>query len=532
MKKLLQQFMSCTLLLGSLLNVGYAQSNKPTWAEDINIDPNSAKVFSDLRIAVAFNGDVYVSRLVADNATSKPSYCEIFQSTDEGETFTLFKVVSAGSTIMTTADICAAGETNTNFRLYVACASLDTITNKAIITAHAYKSNGDGNELSFSGENYTSVGSTPSDGFVSMAWATDSRCPASLSSPYTISLAATKWSSPRDSMVVWWRTGNPSASFTRKAYAADASRYLRKISASMGNISMDGSILSPLLAIAYESQNQSGSNSNIQLKYIDGYNPTTIIDALEFGTETSKFYAPSIALSQTYGKTGTGTGYDDLRSILTYTSVGSSSSNIYFRISDIFYNGVTTFLNAQNIAATADEEMNAHVIFDPAYNNFLLTYYNQTTGKLPYIIKGIGSPANESFANISNNYRDATTKPASIEPRVDMSISKSKAAFVWNDNGKSMFDAEYATNGSTGINDISIDNSIQIYPNPAQNILHIKTEKAISTIRIYNAIGQMVLVANSIKNGVVDLSKLANGNYVILFEMDDGVVQSAKISKN
>ena len=73
--------------------------------------------------------------------------------------------------------------------------------------------------------------------------------------------------------------------------------------------------------------------------------------------------------------------------------------------------------------------------------------------------------------------------------------------------------------------DFVFDNYFSIYPNPANSILNIETKKTIevTSINIYNALGQVVLVIpNAQQTKSVDVSSLKTGNYFIKIVSDKG----------
>lgn len=58
-----------------------------------------------------------------------------------------------------------------------------------------------------------------------------------------------------------------------------------------------------------------------------------------------------------------------------------------------------------------------------------------------------------------------------------------------------------------------------IYPNPADHILHIQTDAEISSVKIYNMLGQMVL---SSSQNTIDVSSLQRASYLIKINTDNG----------
>ena len=62
--------------------------------------------------------------------------------------------------------------------------------------------------------------------------------------------------------------------------------------------------------------------------------------------------------------------------------------------------------------------------------------------------------------------------------------------------------------------------NLTIYPNPAKDQLYIKTDKAISNIRIYNAYGREVLVEPNEEN-IINLCGLSSGLYIMTLTIDN-----------
>src|SRR5690554_241619 len=79
----------------------------------------------------------------------------------------------------------------------------------------------------------------------------------------------------------------------------------------------------------------------------------------------------------------------------------------------------------------------------------------------------------------------------------------------------------------------SVDNlvmdSVKIYPNPTNGIVFILTNQDISSLEVYNLIGQRVIAANNTDQ--IDLSQLNTGTYIIKINTEKGTV-SHRIVKN
>lgn len=73
---------------------------------------------------------------------------------------------------------------------------------------------------------------------------------------------------------------------------------------------------------------------------------------------------------------------------------------------------------------------------------------------------------------------------------------------------------------------------VRLYPNPADQLLHVSFPKNISEIVVYNAIGQLVLQHNQVgKACVLDISSLHSGTYFIKVKSENETIVSQFIKK-
>jgi hypothetical protein len=90
------------------------------------------------------------------------------------------------------------------------------------------------------------------------------------------------------------------------------------------------------------------------------------------------------------------------------------------------------------------------------------------------------------------------------------------------------------TIAALAVEDFEFDSYFKIYPNPSNTVLNIDAKRQIevSSISIYNTLGQLVLVIpNAQKMAAIDVSALKTGNYFIKIISDKGT-SNAKFIKN
>ena len=78
--------------------------------------------------------------------------------------------------------------------------------------------------------------------------------------------------------------------------------------------------------------------------------------------------------------------------------------------------------------------------------------------------------------------------------------------------------------GIIGVNDITTDNSVVLYPNPATNIVTITSSKEFKSIKVFNLLSELVMEKNvkPSKEIALDVSELPSGIYLVNV---DGVVR-------
>ena len=75
--------------------------------------------------------------------------------------------------------------------------------------------------------------------------------------------------------------------------------------------------------------------------------------------------------------------------------------------------------------------------------------------------------------------------------------------------------------------DVEIDDDVVVYPNPASNLVNIKTNQEISNISLYNSVGQLIRTISLNERKVhysVDLGGLENGVYFINIVSGDRII--------
>ena len=149
---------------------------------------------------------------------------------------------------------------------------------------------------------------------------------------------------------------------------------------------------------------------------------------------------------------------------------------------------------------SSDSKQQTSINFNPFDSTFMVTYYNSTTQKLPFLLHNYNMLNADSWLVLNAGYNDSSDL-ANPFPIVALNFDQQQGANVWSaegtgGNGIAMFDAPYSI--YTGISENNITNSndyFRIYPNPCNNILNISMELKNSenvTIIMYELLGKIM----------------------------------------
>lgn len=84
------------------------------------------------------------------------------------------------------------------------------------------------------------------------------------------------------------------------------------------------------------------------------------------------------------------------------------------------------------------------------------------------------------------------------------------------------------------VEDVSIkNNTVNIYPNPAKNMIILSSKEALKSYKIYDEAGRLVISASSLKGNKqeINLSSLQTGNYVITIETEKQTINKKLIKQ-
>jgi hypothetical protein len=524
------------------LNGNYAQTTKrhsgsiplksignPIYGLDVNLydDPNQDQRQAGL--SVAFNGWLYACYTLSDGGFV------VVKSTDNGVTWDGWESVIWSGYFFPKLDIVVTGTTVSDLKVWVAYTCYD-LSNTTNWFAGLEDLDGDLNYLG-----YTDLDNISSSyGIYDIAIASDYRNPGQNCNPFSLGILYSKYGSPSDSVIFYCSTDG-GASFGYRNTVSTTSSFFNKVALSYGKGLTQST--GRYFAAWEVKQNNSDWDGNIYTSYTNpftysDFTPQENLDSLEgdggmarnpsISTQFSDVNNSSAGMTEIVlfdvDYFGNGTDFD-LVGMYNVNAASSSSNWVSFHIDN-----------------TSDNTIQSDINFSPTNNNFLVTYFDSTTQKLPTLWENFNM-SNPSSWNVSTNgYNDnpGLTVPY---PKIEINPALSKTANVWiqdrtNGNGEALFDAQYSN--FDGVKENPKDNAVTLVgvrPNPCNESTSIGFELKQPenvTITLYDIYGKPKQVItdkpyNAGKFDVkVDLSELAAGSYYFTFKAGD-FVSSGKI---
>ncbi|GEP52575.1 hypothetical protein FNO01nite_32470 [Flavobacterium noncentrifugens] len=161
-------------------------------------------------------------------------------------------------------------------------------------------------------------------------------------------------------------------------------------------------------------------------------------------------------------------------------------------------------------------------------------------GSHNFTTKISGSKLEFLFREINLPFDDASNDgyllfKIKIKPTLTSGDSFSNKAEIYFDyNFPILTNTATTTIAALAITDFKFSDYFKLYPNPANDVLNIqlKKEVKISSVSIYNTLGQLILInTNFSRSGSIDVSALKSGNYFIKVNSDQGTSNAKFVKK-
>lgn len=483
------------------------QNRSVLFGKDIIIHDQQDRNQRNIAICSAFNGwlfAVYSYPIGIEQAIS------VLRSTDNGINWELLGEGSMTVASLTTKlDIVVCGSSIDSLKIFVGCVYLNTITNMRWALVIRYNAE----PLAYEDELLKLDGGKIKD----LALASDFMYPSTNASPFSLGVLLSK-AGTNDS-IIFLSSSNGGLSLDSRRIVTTTSNYFHKVSLNYGRSSSWNS--GRYFAAWEEQASQSSTLGHINTAHSNPnfnsfFTVPVCLDSLD-PSAINKVRNPSIACQ--------------------YNNVDNDSANLtevvlfekYKPASEEY--DVTGFYNLQatttshfrnlNVSATLLNELQPDIIFNPYNSTFMLTYFDSTERKLPYLTNNINLANPDSWNVISQAYNDNSNLIAPY-PKVKLNIGQQDGMNAWiaegtGGNGIAMFDAPYSTyTGISGNNTDALVRLIGAYPNPCSKLINIEFElkKEVNVnIEIVDVFGQQV--------GSIGTRYYSEGRHIVQYDVSD-----------
>lgn len=499
------------------------------FAGDIAILPSSVRQHGT-SISVAFNGWIYEATGL-ESMDSDSSGGLVRMSRDNGFTWTTIVNYYFAGIDYINPEIEVTGTDTSSLFLFVASAWFDTSSNVSVVWVDKYNAT----TGAFIGEPYNESMINP---VRDIDIASDYKFPAWGSSPYGVAILYSHLSGSADS-VIYVSSGDAGITWNNRRVVASTILFTDQVSLAYGisNWWSNGRYF----AAWEERTNFNDAIGKIKTAHcattFDGTWTSPIsLDSLDSGI-SGVVRRPAIACMQSTALNNDSNGLSVIVvferawggdtadcDILGFYSKSQPNSNFWYRY---------------DVVNNASQTIQPDVAYDPAYNNFLLTYFNRSMQEMPYLVHEYNMISPYTWVTITSNYCDQPATLRNPFPRVAINPVLIQAAFSWtrimSNREQAMFDAEYVITSAP--EPLTVVNELNLYPNPANSTAtlsyYLAAEGRVG-IDVYAADGSLVLnvLDQSMNEGEhridIPVAELANGMYLVKIS-NNGYAQTKEL---
>lgn len=509
------------------------QNRSPLFGKDIVINDSSSQNQRQVVVRSAFNGWLYAEYSAIDPFYNTP-VSTVMKSVDNGITWTvLINLVWPGpykSFIST--DMAVSGDSISNLKLFLAwVASISSDPSAGRGDAYVWRYNGITGDYE--------DGLLLDSPVVGIALATDFMYPATNSNPHSLGVLYTKTSISIDS-IIFRSSSNGGISFDNRRGLASSAGRIFKVALAYGRSPSWNS--GRYFAVWEEKEALGSALGHIYTAHTDPnfnspFTSPVNLDGLD-ATDFNMCRNPSIACQ--YNNTNNDSS--NLTEIILFERKKQSDQMYNIKGCYNLQATTTSHFKKLNFSDSLHNNMQPSINFNPFDSTFMVTYYDSSSQKLPYLINNFNLLNPDAWQLFSSGYNDSGNL-VDPYPMVALNIGQQQGANVWSgegtgENGIAMFDSPYST--WTGISEnITTDDSqlFRVYPNPCNSSLIIALNlKKAETVKItlYNQIGEtMGIVADRSYSGGQSLinynvSDFSPGSYLLTF-IGGNVAQTRKV---
>jgi hypothetical protein len=469
------------------------------FGKDIIIHDQPDRNQRNIAVCSAFNGWLYA--VYTYNNGVQP-YITFLRSTDNGITWNVLGDFTNyfQHYVTTKLNIIACGNSLSTLKIFMAEAVTDTFSFPKW-----------GMELvgRYQGEPFVGEEAILSDGGPITGWnhgidlASDQNYPANNANPFSIAVAYTKSGDGDKDTLFFYSSSNGGISFDNKRIVALSSHHLEKVALSFGR-----SLSKPagMYFVTWEEKNTSNAatghiyTAHSEPNFDSPFTRPVCLDSLD-PAAINKVRNPAISCQVN--------NLDNDSSNLTQVVLFDKydPSNLKYDITGYYNLQAANHSNFKklNISNSAHNSLQSSINFNPFDSTFMVTYYDSTTQKLPFLLNNFNLKNPDTWQFVTTGYNDDGNLSAPY-PKIELNLFQKQGANVWSKegiggNGIAMFDAPYSTwtGGSNDIEPANL-NSYGAYPNPCSTVVTIwfelqKPENI--TTSLYDISGNWLGIKNS-----------------------------------
>jgi hypothetical protein len=508
-------------LLLATFTLDAQNGNRADFGSDETIHIKTSENQRNIRLGSAFNGWMY-AYTINDTVASKGGIYVGF-SKDNGVTWNKFVTYQFPNSRYPLTDLVVTGTDTAHLNVFLAGVLKNTVTSRYTLYIDRFDGR---NGALLTGQVF--VANPGLSQVTDISLASDYLLPGTGNQPYGVSMLYAQHNILRDSLF-YVSSSDAGSTFHASKCIASAAAYMRKISLAYGKSSAypGGAYFAAWDLIATPGKSFGHIYTSHSTSVTNIWGVPLCMDSLSSSTN-NLVRNPSIACQYSNSKNDS----NGLSAIVTFERASGANlqnTNIlgYYNMKAMS----STHWSIFSVSTAQEKDLSPNTIFDPSTNNFLLTYYDSTDGRLPYAKEGFNMATPSGWTYISNAYNDQNNNLKNAIPHVVFNLVLAQAGFVWiaenpnNHNGIAMFDAEYA-GLATGIAaaPLSENRILMPYPNPASNYVEIPlTLDRLQGVEwiIYDMVGKEVMALQktvfSFGNQILkqDLSSLPGGVYFL-----------------
>lgn len=491
-----------------------------SFSTDIVVHNKSSENQRNLRTATAFNGWLYLSYTINDTNSQRGGIYVAF-SKDNGLTWNKFVTYVFNNSFYALTDIAVAGTDTANLSVFLAGVFKNTSTQNYTL----YMDKFDGRNGSLS-QGQIFVRSLGTQSVTDLSIASDYQYPMAGAAPYSVGLLYTIHGGLKDSLLFAASMDGGSTFAIRQTLSATDGAF-RKVSLAYGRSAAYSGSYFAAWEMLTSAANKLGhiftSHGSVQSN--SGWLKPLCLDSLSPAT-LNLSRRPYIACQ----RNNTSNDSTNLTCVVTFEkAVGGTSSNM--NVAGYFNKRASagTWWSPFSLGTVTENELQPNIAFNAIENAFLLTYYDSTSGQLPFCSKNFNMASPNSWNQISPQFNDQTVNLKAANPKILLNTVTNTAGFAWvsenssNGNGIILFDSESA-GIATEITQNSADgNTISTaYPNPATDHMLIPVtleREGLVKTSVYDILGkemggiQITEHPGGTENVRVALNNYPNGVY-------------------